>query len=425
MNKRPERLDLYRDLQLVGHLHDSIPPAFEYAASWLATPGATPVAAIKLQHGRMASPEIQAYFENLLPEGEIRQYIAEQNQASTLFSMLLAVAGDTAGAFVLVPGGEKPEPPAYEPTTWQVLAQRLTKTSAAAIDLQDGTARISLAGAQDKAGIAIFEDGQPQLPRGTAPSTHILKPDIKRLAKVWHSAANEAIVMRTAHHCGMPTAEVFYEPFTAACVVKRFDRTLRPDGSLGRLVQYDLCQLAGTLSEKKYEKEGGPGIVACAALVRRYSSQPAADLVRLVQWIFFNLYSGNNDSHAKNLSFYWLPDGRVMLTPFYDLMNTRLYPGLSREFAFAVGGETRPGDIGRQHLEKMADDLGMGRRFVLSQAAAIARRMPAALALAIGELSPGLSDSAKVLAQRLQDHVSSTTRQMAARFSQPSPAATA
>jgi hypothetical protein len=41
-------------------------------------------------------------------------------------------------------------------------------------------------------------------------------------------------------------------------------RQLRADGTLARLVQYDLCQLAGTVSERKYEKEGGPGLAACA-----------------------------------------------------------------------------------------------------------------------------------------------------------------
>ena len=102
--------------------------------------------------------------------------------------------------------------------------------------------------ARDKAAIAIFDDGVPRLPRGTAPSTHILKPDIKRLSKVWHSAANEAIIMLTAANCGLPTAEVIYEPHTQACVVRRFDRIARADGTLGRLIQYDLCQLTGTVS---------------------------------------------------------------------------------------------------------------------------------------------------------------------------------
>ncbi len=107
-------------------------------------------------------------------------------------------------------------------------------------------------------------------------------------------------------------------------MVKRFDRVLRADGALGRVVQYDLCQLNGTMSGSKYEKEGGPGLVACVQLIRRHSSQPAVDLRNLLGWIFFNLYVGNNDSHAKNLSMCRLPGQGVFLTPFYDLMCTRL-----------------------------------------------------------------------------------------------------
>ena len=73
-----------------------------------------------------------------------------------------------------------------------------------------------------------------------------------------------------------------------------------------------------------------------AELIRRYSTQPAVDLRHLVRWVFFNLYVGNTDSHAKNLSIYSVPGQGVKLTPFYDLMCTRLYPGLSPEFAFAI-----------------------------------------------------------------------------------------
>jgi serine/threonine-protein kinase HipA len=78
------------------------------------------------------------------------------------------------------------------------------------------------------------------------------------------------------------------------------------------------------VSDRKYEKEGGPGLAACAELIRRYSAQPAVDLRHLVRWVFFNLYVGNNDSHAKNLSIYSVPGQGVTLTPFYDLMCTRL-----------------------------------------------------------------------------------------------------
>jgi serine/threonine-protein kinase HipA len=240
-------LDVFHGDEWVGTLHDSTPPAFEYSTTWLKRAPRMAVAAIPLAAGRNDSAAVQAFFENLLPEGELRLYLAEQNKASTLFSLLREVAGDTAGGFVIVPGGQVPRAPTYEATNWEALAGLLGGKSASAIDIKGRGARISLAGAQDKAVIAIFADGVPRLPRGTAPSTHILKPDIKRLAKVWHSAANEAIIMLTAAKCGLPTAEVFYEPRTRACIVRRFDRMARADGTLARLIQYDLCQLSGTV----------------------------------------------------------------------------------------------------------------------------------------------------------------------------------
>jgi serine/threonine-protein kinase HipA len=70
------------------------------------------------------------------------------------------VAGDTAGAYVILPQGQRPQPPQYAPTSWQALADILKSKSAAAIQVQGEDASISLAGAQDKATIAIF-DGQP------------------------------------------------------------------------------------------------------------------------------------------------------------------------------------------------------------------------------------------------------------------------
>lgn len=416
MTKRPTSLDVFYTDERVASIHDTAPLEFEYTPEWLAHAEPMPVAGIPLARGRQSSDEVSAFLENLLPEGDLRTYIAEQKKASTLFSLLYEVAGDTAGSFVILAGGKRPEPPSYQATTWEALAKTLASKSASAIDIRGKHARISLAGAQDKAAIALFDDGVPRLPQGTSPSTHILKPDIRRLAKVWHSAANEALMMRTAALCGLPTAEVFYEPHTQACVVKRFDRIAGTDGTLGRLVQYDPCQLAGTLSEKKYEAEGGPGAVRCAELIRQHSAQPAVDLKNFVAWVFFNLYTGNNDSHAKNLSLYRVPGGGMKLTPFYDLMCTRIYPGLSPQFAFAIGGETMPGEISRVHATALADALGMRANFVLGIAEDLSRQLPSAVENAVASIAPELSPSAKTLATRLQRFVVSTTRQTAKRL---------
>lgn len=400
----------------MGTVHDTSPLAFEYASGWLERQDAFPLSVIALQAGRVTSPQVQAFFENLLPEGELRLYLAEQRKASTLFSLLLAVAGDTAGAFVMLPQGQTPEAPAYEPTTWEALANTVKNKSAAAIQLQGDDTRISLAGAQDKASIAIFDGKTPLLPKGSAPSTHILKLNIRRLTKVRASAANEAIIMRTAAHCGLNTAKVFYEPLTHACIVERFDRFSRADGTLGRLIQYDFCQITGTGSERKYEKEGGPGVAQCAQTIRQYSARAAVDLQAFVQWIFFNIYTGNNDSHAKNLSVYERPGEGVRLTPFYDLMCTRIYPGLSKEFAFNIGGARLPGDMGKAQVEGLAAQIGMGPKYLQSVALSLAAKVPEAIDKATQEIYPDLSRSEQAFADKLSREVKSITKRAVARM---------
>lgn len=414
--QRTTALDVFYGEELIGTVFDTEPLSFEYAPIWLKRLKPFPLASIPLTPGRLTEPQVQAFLENLLPEGELRAYLSVQRKASTLFSLLQEVAGDTAGAFVMLPQGQKPEASQYEPTTWESIANTLKTQSAAAIQIKGEDARISLAGAQDKATIAIFDGHTPMLPKGHAPSTHILKPDIRRLAKVRDSAANEAIIMRTAKHCGLKTAEVFYEPLSKSCVVKRFDRIRRQDGGLSRVIQYDLCQLAGTVSEKKYEKEGGPGIEDCVKLIRQHSARAALDLQALVQWIFFNIYVGNNDSHAKNLSMYTLPGEGVRLTPFYDLMCTRIYPGLSKEFAFNIGGQVLPGQMGHAELQGLAKQLDMKPRYLQSVAQELAAKMPMAIDQAIEEFVPTLSAGSRTFATHLGHEVKSITQKAAARL---------
>ena len=416
MKQRAAALDVFYGTERMGTVHDVSPLAFEYAQAWLERKDAFPLSVIALQVGMIASPHVQAFFENLLPEGELRIYLSEQRKASTLFSLLLEVAGDTAGAFVMLPQGQKPEPPAYAPTTWDALAKIVKNKSAAAIQIQGEDTRISLAGAQDKASIAIFDGKTPLLPQGSAPSTHILKPDIRRLAKIRESAANEAIIMRTAVHCGLNTAKVFYEPLTRSCIVERFDRFTRADGTLGRLIQYDLCQITGTVSDRKYEKEGGPGAAQCAQTIRQHSARAALDLQAFVQWIFFNLYVGNNDSHAKNLSVYERPGEGVRLTPFYDMMCTRIYPGLSKEFAFNIGGELLPGEIRKAQVQGLAAQIDMGSKYLQSVALSLAAKLPDAIDKATNEISPSLSKSGQIFADKLAMKVKSITRSAAARI---------
>lgn len=141
-----------------------------------------------------------------------------------------------------------------------------------------------------------------------------------------------------------------------------------------------------------------------------------ADLRRLLEWLFFNLYVGHNDSHAKNFSMLEAPGGGLALAPFYDLMGTRIYPGLSREFAFSVGGEAAPGAMRREHLDRLADELEMQAGYLQRIAGELAGRVPRAVERAGEQLAPLLSAGARTLVARLERFVVSNAEAMGRRI---------
>ena len=135
-----------------------------------------------------------------------------------------------------------------------------------------------------------------------------------------------------------------------------------------------------------------------------------------MQWVFFNLFTGNNDSHAKNLSVVERPGMGVRLTPFYDLMCTRIYPGLSREFAFSLGGEVQPGQVGREQVIALARDLGMGAPFLMKTATELASVLPGALQGACDAVEPLLHPGGCVFLDKLRLWVLANTTKTAARL---------
>lgn len=412
----PALLSVYLDDEHVGTLYPTSPLAFEYDAAWLADPHARAIdVTIPLQTGKIDSACVYAFFENLLPEGDQRQIISLRHQVTSVFGLLAAVGGDTAGAVVLVPFGERPQAAHYRPTTWEQLQSQTAHVDADADNAHADTnssRRLSLSGAQFKRLVSIDENGMPLLPLGNSPSTHIIKPDIVRSdLKIFASAINETVVMRTALYCGLPTASVHYVSSLHACAVKRYDRELTPHGRLIRVAQADFCQLAGKPSEVKYEIDSGPGFVECFQLISRYSVMPAVDQRNLLKWLFFNLFTGNNDSHAKNLALLHTPSG-LRLAPFYDLMCTRLYAGLGRHFAFQIGGEYEPGNLQASHFETLAAKLGIRFDYLKKIADELAKVLPIALDRASQELNQDLTSSERTLIGRLKQKTNSLTKQI-------------
>jgi serine/threonine-protein kinase HipA len=106
-----------------------------------------------------------------------------------------------------------------------------------------------------------------------------------------------------------------------ALVIKRFDRKWRDyQGSeiLLRIPQEDFCQALNISPYKKYQSEGGPGIIDIANFLM--ASKNEDDRINFFKAIivFDLLYA--TDGHGKNFSIFLEKDG-FRLTPFYDVMS--------------------------------------------------------------------------------------------------------
>lgn len=406
-----KRLSVYRGEDLVGTLMNDTPIKFIYAEQWQGNHHTGISPQLPLSQTEHTGAAVESYFENLLPEAGIRELLKLKHQVTSTFGLLSVIGGDTASDLTILPDGETPKPPQYQQITWQDIADEFTQQQGVirTIQEEDGL-RISLAGAQRKLSIHFDDYGNPLLPLGSSPSTYIVKPDIKGVDGVWASAINETFTMTLADRLGLGVAEVDYQPIAKACLIKRYDRTIDTQGQIKRLHQLDLCQVDGKLSTIKYESDGGPTLLRCQEMLKE-CGVTAADIKRFIQWLFFNLYVGNHDSHAKNLSIYYTAKGDVRLTLFYDMLSTSIYSGLSRKFAFNIGGENKPSNIYQDQVKQMAKSWGYKPTYILNVAEEISVNLLAALNSVSEEMnakaSPGTE---KTMIERLHQHILSTTQ---------------
>jgi serine/threonine-protein kinase HipA len=336
---------------------------FAYAHDYLVAPaGAAPLSCSLPLDDREYGREAQAFFANLLPEGEVRTLVARRLgvSAGNDFGLLHAIGGDCAGAVTLLPVGDEPTAPAPADVRWldePALAAALDELPSRPLlaDPDEGI-RLSLAGAQDKLPVVV-RDGRIGIPLGRTPSTHIVKTPIARFDD---TVANEAFCLELARTLGLSAApaEIRAAAGREFLLVERYDRRHAPDGRVERIHQEDLCQALAIPPQLKYESEGGPGLAACFGVLRDSSATPAADRLALVDAVALNFVLGNHDAHGKNFSVL-LADG-VHLAPLYDLVSTAVYAGLDRKMAMAIGGEYRPDYVRRRHVERFAEQTDLG-----------------------------------------------------------------
>lgn len=268
---------------------------------------------------------------------------------------------------------------------------------------------MSLAGVQTKLPLADI-DGTLAVPINGAPSTHILKPDVKE--RLLGSVQNEAFCMVLAQLSGLEAAQVTTGVAGARSylLVTRYDRKQAGPQLWHRLHQEDFCQALGRPPSAKYEhnKSGikGPSIEDMLSMIERESN--AAEKLYLLDAIIFNVLINNTDSHAKNYSIYLFKYG-PRITPLYDLMCAAGAWDVTQNMAQDIAGENRGNYICGRHWQRMAVQCGLNPTAVLRRVEELATKVMAATkdAVAIVEDMPAgghllMKDFSKTVQGRCQ-----------------------
>lgn len=351
---------------------------FQYAPSWLGKPEAFALSqSLPLREAPFTQRECRGYFGGILPEEENRRIIARILGISDNndFAMLEEIGGECAGAISFLPA-DFPIPKSddgYRELADDDLVRILRELPRRPLMAGADGIRLSLAGAQDKIAVRL-DDGKLSMPRGSAPSTHVLKPAIKLYEGL---VFNEAFCMALARACGLNAAAV--ETGKVADIdyllAARFDRTREADGNIQRVHQEDFCQALGVPAEIKYQAEGGPSLPDCFNLLREASTAPAPDIIALLDAVIFNLLIGKHDAHAKNFSLVYLPDGSVRLAPLYDLVSTVFYPELTDKMAMKIGKQSKSALVYPKDIDRLAADAGLGAALARARIPALADRL--------------------------------------------------
>lgn len=340
--------------------------------------------------GEIPPINVQRFLRNLLPEGNALEELIHTFYLSkgNTFGLIGALGSDTPGSLVFRSQYEVSKTKSsFRVIHDQELEQRLDYRDDHSLIIWDGKPRLSVAGVQDKINVLVNKDNQVGFGEGDLCSTHILKFEKKKLA---HLVLNEYITMQLAYLCGINVANVKLLRYgkNPALLVERFDRKLISQIKIKRRHMIDGCQALNLPPEYKYERNFGSGrdvahIRDGVSLKKLFEftnmcENPALTKQQMLDWVLFNVLIFNCDAHGKNISFFIGARG-LSLTPFYDLVNIKMYPEFEHDLAMALGDEFDGNNIGAYQLADFTDTCQLPRSFVANRLKYLCKKLRAAI----------------------------------------------
>jgi serine/threonine-protein kinase HipA len=207
-----------------------------------------------------------------------------------------------------------------------ILPYELPQQNEAVAELfMENRKRISISGVQEKLSL-LLDKNILRLTREGEQGSYILKPIPRDLKKVDQVPANEHLTMQIAKQVyRLITAEnalIFFKNGSPAYITKRFDVK---DGG-GKWGKEDFATLAGKTSDNaganfkyaySYEEAG--------LLLQQYVPAWRVEIEKYFSVVVFNYLFSNGDAHLKNFSLLESSGGDYLLSPAYDLINTKLH----------------------------------------------------------------------------------------------------
>ena len=222
----------------------------------------------------------------------------------------------------------------------------LTSSELEKLALEEINDKKGITGVQEKLSLHLdlSNKKRPKLTILGFPNGYILKPQsstYKRLPEF------EQTAMLLAESCSIPVVKHGLIPINGnelAYITKRIDR----DGNK-KIHMEDFCQATGNLTSNKYRSS----YEECMELIKNNSKNPYLDKIKLFTCLYFCFVIGNSDVHLKNFSFIMDDDGSLSLSPFYDLLPTKvILPNDYEDLGILLNGKKK--DLHRRDFDYFA-----------------------------------------------------------------------
>lgn len=359
---KPETAVVFRGATMVGRIQRTprgavfeYEPALREAGHAASDPGIAYRLPYATPRVETLGTNVHPFFAGLLPEGMRLRALVRRVKTSEddLLSLLVAAGVDCIGDIAVVRDANVPREttPAVDVAALsQVLFSDVLAQSLAGKRGPEPT----IPGVQEKVSAAMIS-----LPvrgaKGKHPRAYILKLNPERMPRL---VENEDFFLRMARASGLVVAraELAHDRDGASgLLVERFDRA-QVAGSLRKVHQEDACQFLDRYPADKY-------VLSYADIARgigELSSAPIVETVKYIRLVAFSYLVANGDLHAKNVSLRTNPDdGRVELTPAYDVLSSLPYGDRTMALSFD----------GRDDNLKRAPVVAFGERFGVRRAA--------------------------------------------------------